>query len=165
MKKIIVIGSPGAGKSVFSRKLQALTGLPLYHLDNIWHKPDKTTLSKEEFDAWLSDITKAEQWILDGHYSRTLAMRFQACDTVFLLDYPVEICLDGVNKRIGKSRVDMPWIETQMGEEFRQWIMEFPTKALPKAYALIEKYSDTKKIFVLKSREETEKFLRTFRED
>lgn len=50
MEKIMVIGSPGAGKSTFSRKLRDVTGLPLYYLDTIWHKPDRTNISREEFD-------------------------------------------------------------------------------------------------------------------
>lgn len=45
MRKVIVIGSPGAGKSTFSRQLHRLTGLPLYHLDLLWHKPDRTNVS------------------------------------------------------------------------------------------------------------------------
>ena len=56
MKRVIVIGSPGAGKSTFSRKLRDITGLPLYHLDNIWHKPDRTTISREEFDERLAAV-------------------------------------------------------------------------------------------------------------
>ena len=53
MKKIIIIGCPGSGKSTFARKLSDITNIPLYHLDMIWHKPDKTTLTKEEFDEQL----------------------------------------------------------------------------------------------------------------
>ncbi len=51
MQKIIVIGSPGAGKSTFARKLRDKTGLPLHYLDMIWHRPDKTNITHEEFDA------------------------------------------------------------------------------------------------------------------
>ena len=79
MQKVIIIGSPGAGKSTFARKLRDKTGLPLYYLDKIWHKPDKTTVSKEEFDARLSAILATECWIIDGNYGRTLEMRMQAC--------------------------------------------------------------------------------------
>lgn len=49
-QKVIVIGSPGAGKSTFSRKLRDMTGLPLYYLDMLWHKPDKTTILRQEFE-------------------------------------------------------------------------------------------------------------------
>lgn len=65
MLKVIVIGSPGAGKSMFSRKLRDVTGLPLYYLDMLWHKPEQTNISEEEFDARLNEIVKKEQWIMD----------------------------------------------------------------------------------------------------
>lgn len=152
MKKVIVIGSPGAGKSTFSRKLRDKTNLPLYYLDMLWHKADKTTVSQAEFDARLCEILQQEQWIIDGNYSRTLEMRLQACDTVFLLDFPVEVCLSGVESRIGKKRVDMPWIETEFDAEFKQWILDFPNIRLPQIYALLENYKDDKEIIIFKSR-------------
>ena len=74
MKKVLILGCPGAGKSTFARKLRDKTGLPLYYLDMIWHKPDRTTITKQEFDAKLSEIIKQEEWIIDGNYGRTLEM-------------------------------------------------------------------------------------------
>lgn len=157
MKKIIVIGCPGAGKTTFARKLKAETGIPLYHLDMIWHKPDKTNVSREEFDKVLEGIISQEVWIIDGNYSRTLETRFKACDTVFLLDMPTEVCLNGAAERVGKPRPDMPWIEEEFDEEFRQWILDFKGQEMPKTYALIKKYGD-KNVTVFKSREEIDKY-------
>ena len=125
MEKIMVIGSPGAGKSTFSRKLRDVTGLPLYYLDTIWHKPDRTNISREEFDEKLMDIVKEDRWIIDGNYQRTLKKRLERCDTVFFLDYPLEVCLEGAAGRIGKKREDLPWLETELDEEFRQYIIDF----------------------------------------
>lgn len=158
MKKVIVIGSPGAGKSTFARKLRDKTNLPLYYLDMLWHKADKTTVSQEEFDTRLCEILQQEQWIIDGNFSRTLEMRLQVCDTVFLLDFPVEVCLSGVESRIGKKRVDMPWIETEFDEEFKQWILDFPNIRLPQIYTLLEKYKENKQIIIFKSREEADAY-------
>ena len=103
MDKVIVIGCAGAGKSTFARKLRDLTGLPLYYLDMLWHRPDRTTITREEFDAGLRKIIGTEKWIMDGNYGRTLEMRLKACDTVFLMDFPVEVCLEGVQSRIGRK--------------------------------------------------------------
>ena len=64
MKKVLILGCPGAGKSTFARKLRDKTGLPLYYLDMIWHKPDRTTITKQEFDAKLSEIIKQEEWMV-----------------------------------------------------------------------------------------------------
>lgn len=162
MKKIIVIGCPGAGKSTFARKLRDLMGLPLYYLDMLWHKPDKTNISREEFDTRLKEIVETEKWIIDGNYGRTLEMRLKACDTVFLMDLPVDLCLAGAQSRIGKKREDMPWVETEFDEEFKQWIIDFPQNEMPTVYELLQKYRNQKDIFVFKSREEAENYLKTF---
>ena len=158
MEKVIVIGCPGAGKSVFSRELRDKTGLPLYYLDMLWHKPDKTNVSPEQFDAALKTVMEKERWIIDGNYLRTLEWRIQKCDTVFLLDYPPEVCLEGAKSRIGKEREDLPWKESVFDEEFRQWILDFPRDQLPVIYELLKKYKD-KKIIVFHGREEAGNYL------
>ena len=158
MKKVIVIGCPGAGKTTFAERLRDKTGLPLYYLDAIWHKPDRTHISREEYDTRLKEILELDFWIIDGNYSRTVEARLSACDTVFLFDLPVEICLDGAVSRLGKARYDMPWIDTELDPKLKGEIEEFPTKNLPVIYELLQKYSD-KNIVVFKSREEAERFL------
>ena len=159
MKKIIIIGCPGAGKSTFARKLKDMTGLPLYYLDMLWHKPDQTNIPKEEFDAHIREILEKDRWIIDGNYQRTLEMRLQKCDTVFLLDYPLEICLAGAQSRIGKKREDLPWIETEFDEEFKQWILDFSENQLPPIYDLLDKYRAGRDIIIFKSRKEAEEYL------
>ncbi len=160
VKKAIVIGSPGAGKSVFSKALSECSGLPLYHLDMIWHRSDKSTVSREDFEQKLLDIMQSDAWIIDGNYMRTIEMRLQQCDTVFLLDIPLEICLQGVYARIGKMRSDMPWAETELDSEFESFIKGFPNIQLPKIYQLLEKYSEKANVIILRSREEAENYLK-----
>ncbi len=158
MKRVIVIGSPGAGKSVFSKALSNSTGLPLYHLDMLWHKPDKTNISRDEFDSRLSKIMRGDAWIIDGNYMRTIEMRLKKCDTVFLFDLPIEVCLEGVIARIGKQRPDMPWIETELDPEFECFIKDFPNIQLPKIHSLLEKYSDRVNVIIFKSRKDIDDY-------
>lgn len=160
MLKIIIIGSPGAGKSTFARKLRDATGIPLYYLDRIWHRPDRTTVTREEFDRRLSEILKKDRWIIDGNYLRTLETRLRECDTVFLLDLPLETCLAGVESRIGKSREDLPWVESEFDEEFRQWIIDFPKTQLPQIYRLIEMYRQGREVTIFSSRKAPGDYLR-----
>lgn len=160
-KKAIVIGCPGSGKSTFARTLSEITDLPLYYLDMIWHKPDRTTVDKKVFDDKLKEIISQDKWIIDGNYGRTLEMRIKACDVIFLLDFPVEECLRGAKSRIGKKRVDMPWIETELDEEFEQWIINFPKNELPVVYDLLNKYK--KNIYIFHSRDDiTDYLFKTF---
>lgn len=158
-RRIIVIGCPGAGKSTFARKLRDLTGLPLYYLDMLFHRPDRTTASREEFDQKLLEIVQTEGWIIDGNYQRTLPLRFEACTDVFFLDYPLEQCLSGAAARIGTVREDMPWVEQEFDPEFRQYILDFQTDQLPRIYDLVEQYRETRQITVFRSRAEADRWL------
>ncbi len=161
MQKVIVIGCSGAGKSTFARRLRGRTGLPLYYLDMLWHRPDRTTVSREEFDARLGEILKRDRWILDGNFQRTLETRLKVCDTVFLLDYSLEVCLTSVGNRVGQVREDMPWVETEFDPEFKRWIMDFPEQRLPQIYELLDKYRDGRNIIVFQSRQEADSYLDT----
>ncbi len=163
MNKVMVIGSPGAGKSTFSKKLAAITGLPLYHLDMLWHKPDHTNITREEFDSTLSEWLKEERFVIDGNYNRTLDMRLKACDTVFLLDFPTEVCLAGIAARRGKPRSDMPWVEEEPDEEFIRWVRDFHKDVLPKIYARLSEYPQVKQ-YIFRSREEADGYIKTLEE-
>ncbi len=159
--KIIVIGSPGSGKSTFARKLRDKTHLPLYYLDMIFHNPDRTTVSREKFDQRLSEILETDEWIIDGNYLRTLPPRFEKCTEVFLFDLPVEQCLEGAASRIGQVREDLPWIENEFDPEFRQYILDFQKDQMPVINELMEQYGDLRRITVFHSREEADNWLNT----
>ena len=158
MKKIVVIGCPGSGKSTFSRALHNMTGIPLYHLDVMYWNADKTTVEKRVFLERLSAVLEKDEWIIDGNYASTMELRIAACDTAIFLDYPLEVCLDGIKERCGKPRGDMPWIETETDEQFVEFIKSYGEQQRPTVLKLLEKYSD-KSIIVFGSREEAERFL------
>lgn len=152
MKKVIVIGCPGSGKTTFAEKLHKSTGLPLFYLDAIWHKPDRTHISREAYDKRLAEILELEEWIIDGNYSRTLEVRMQASDTIFLFDLPTEVCIQGATERLGKARYDVPWIDTELDPKLKKEIEEFPEKKLPHIYELLDKYKESKQVVIFKSR-------------
>ena len=158
MKKVIVIGCPGSGKSTVSRALHNKTGIPLYHLDMIYWNADKTTVEKSVFLERLSAVLEKDEWIIDGNYSSTMELRMAACDTVIFLDYPLGVCLDGIRERRGKPRSDMPWIETEEDSEFIEFIKKYNEQQKPKVLELLKKYSD-KNIIILESREQADAFL------
>lgn len=160
MKKIIIIGCPGSGKTTFAEKLNKCTGLPLYYLDAVWHKPDKTHISREDFDNRISEIFATPEWIIDGNYNRTIEMRLQQCDTVFLFDLPADVCLQGATERIGKGRYDLPWIEEELDPEFEGFIRGFAETSLPRIYQLLEKYKSGKTVVIFKSREDANMYLK-----
>jgi len=156
----MVIGCPGSGKSTFSRALHQITGIPLFHLDMMYWNSDRTTVEKAVFLKRLSDAIQQNAWIIDGNYGSTIELRLQACDSVIFLDYPLEICLDGIRERRGKVRSDMPWIENEDEEdaEFIEFIKSYNTQSRPKIMDLLNLYSD-KNIFIFINRTEADEFL------
>lgn len=158
MKRVLVLGCPGSGKSTFSRKLNEKTALPICYLDQLLWNSDKSTVSRAVFSQRLAIELQKPAWIMDGNYSFSLTMRLLRCDTIFLLDYPTEICLAGVRARRGKKRPDMPWIEEKEDPEFMNYIKNFKVEQLPKIKAALNKFPN-KNLFVFHSRVEADKFL------
>jgi len=160
MKKVIVIGCPGSGKSTFARALHERTSLPLFHLDMMYWNADRTIVEKPVFRQRLSDAMAGTEWIIDGNYGSTMELRMQACDTIFFLDYPVEVCLEGVKARRGKVRTDMPWVEAEVEEdtEFLEFIRSYNTESRPVVLELLKKYED-KEIHIFKNRSDANVFL------
>lgn len=159
MQKVIVIGCPGSGKSTFSKALHKITGIPLFHLDLLYWNADQTTVDKSVFLKRLSETLQKGSWIIDGNYASTMELRMQACDTVIFLDYPQDLCLEGIRQRKGKPRSDMPWIEPDKDDaEFIEFIKNYNTQSRPQVLQLLEKYAD-RNIFVFHSRTEADAFL------
>lgn len=157
-KKISVIGNSGAGKSTFSRKLQEKTGLPLYHLDNIWWRSDWTHIRRRKFVHIQNKIMKQECWIIDGNFMSTIEKRIKNSDLVYFFDLPFEICIDGYLERFGKKREDCPGIETEIDYEFIEYIKNFNRHCKPIILDLFEKYNTS--VITFKSRKEIDDYLK-----
>ena len=166
MKRIMVIGCPGSGKSTFSRALHKVTGIPLFHLDMMYWNSDRTTVDKSVFQERLSNTIRKSEWIIDGNYGSTMELRLQACDTAVFLNYPLEICLHGITERRGKARTDIPWIEPENEEdtEFIEFIKSYNSESRPKVMALLQKYS-YKDIYIFKNRNEADEFLNRLQQE
>ena len=164
MERVMIIGCGGAGKSTLARALGEKTGLPVVHLDRIWWAPGNWQhLEEPEFDERLMAELRKPRWILDGNFNRTMELRLAACDTVIYLDYPRLICLKNwigrVLKNCGRHRPDMtPGCNERFDPEMAKWIWTFNKTKRPRYYELLGK-AEGKKVVILKSRRQTQKFL------
>jgi adenylate kinase family enzyme len=109
----------------------------------------------------LNEVLSKDTWIIDGNYISTMELRIQKCDTIVFLDYPVDICLDGIKARLGNKRSDMPWIENEIDQEFIKYIERYNLDVRPNVLELLNKYSD-KNIYIFKNRNESNEFLNVF---
>lgn len=136
MKRVLIIGCAGAGKSTFASKLARLTNLPLIHLDREFWRAGWVQTPRSEWRAKIVELVAGETWIMDGNYDSSLDLRLPRADTVIWFDYPRHQCLRRVVKRIattyGKARPDMaPGCPEQLDLEFLRWIWNFNRRERP----------------------------------
>ena len=164
MKRVLVIGSGGAGKSTFSRRLGERLGLEVIHLDVEHWRPGWVEPPKDEWARKVVELCGRESWVMDGNFSGTLEQRLAACDTVVFLDLPRAVCVWRVLKRRvmyrDTPRPDMAeGCREQFDLKFLLWVWNFRTSSRPKVLALLEKYAQGKKVVRVRSSAEAEEFL------
>lgn len=163
MKRVMIIGSGGAGKSTFARRLGEELNLPVYHLDAYYWKPGWIPASNEEWDAFQQSLVQKEAWIIDGNYGRTFDIRMKRADVIILLDFSRWVTLYRVIKRRimyhGKTRPDLHKdCPERLDLEFIKWVWSFRRIKIPGIMEKLREHKD-KKIIILKSPNEAKKLL------
>jgi adenylate kinase family enzyme len=165
MKRVLIIGCGGAGKSTLARQLGEKTGLPVVHLDKLFWKPGWVESGKEEIDRVILEEIAKPQWIIDGNYNRTLQQRAARCDTIIYLDFSRFACLWGVMKRVlttyGTVRPDMgEGCPERFDLEFLKWVWNYNRNKRERNYRLLNEATHAETI-VLKNRRAVQNFLDT----
>jgi adenylate kinase family enzyme len=103
MRRVLVIGISGAGKSTFSAALAEKTSLPLIHLDKEFWQPGWEITPRALWRERVSELVAREAWIMDGNYDSSLDLRLPRADTVCLFDYSAPRCILRVLGRVLSS--------------------------------------------------------------
>lgn len=164
MKRIAVVGCPGAGKTTFVKKLAQITGLPVIHLDFYYHQKEYNYyIDQKAWEKKVKQLAARERWITDGNYKSTFSVRFKRADTIIFLDYPRRTLLYGIFKRRienqGKLRSDMPpeWKE-HINWYFLKYVWKFRGEARSQLLQNLKKYKD-KDVRVFTSRKQAKRYL------
>ena len=158
MARILVVGSPGAGKSTFSRELAARTGIPLTHIDNLYWDKNGNHVERAELIKRLTPVLESEAWIIDGNYSATFAYRLSFATHVILIDVDFDTCRAGITDRVGKPRADIPFVESEVPADLIEAARRYQSYTLPKMLKSIEGAPRVKFIH-LHSREDANNYL------
>ncbi|MBH8565262.1 DNA topology modulation protein [Nostoc sp. CENA67] len=164
MKKIMIIGSGGAGKSTLARELGSILGLEVIHLDTLYWNPGWVETPKPEWQSIIQDLTLRESWIMDGNYSGTLDIRLAIADTVIFLDLKRLLCLWRVIKRswqyAGQSRPDMAsGCPERLTWEFLNFVWTYPSTRRPHILNKLSQLLPNQQVIILRKPKEVRKFL------
>ncbi len=166
MKRVLVIGSGGSGKSTFARRLGELLAIEVKHLDRFYWRPGWMKPAEDDWLQTVKDLISGDSWIIDGNFGGTLELRVKRCDTIIFLDLPRLHCLWRVTKRRllyrNRSRPDMSeGCHEKLDLEFLSWVWGYAQRSRPKVLKLLRENSESKKVVWLRSHAEVERFLLT----
>ncbi len=160
--RIMLVGSPGSGKSFLARALAKTLGYDLIHLDVEYWQPNWVNTPKAEWEEKHQQLISGHQWIIDGNYSSTMEARWQAADLVIHLDTSRWLCLWRVIHRHGNKREDLPqYLEERYNQDFLaflKYIWDFPHTKRGQILALRAKYAD-QAFLILKNKREIQQVL------
>ncbi len=167
MKKVLVIGSCGAGKSTFSKRLAKIIGLKLIHLDRFYHLPNWEEPTDEEWLKIVNQLVNGDEWIIDGNFGGTMDMRLNHCDTLIWLDFPRTICIWRVIKRTLKyyrrTRPDMAeGCYERFDWEFFKYVWNFQHDKNRSIEGRLKKF-ENKNVYRLRSNGEVNRFFSEFK--
>jgi len=161
MRRILVIGCPGGGKTTFASKLGERLSIPVHHLDKYFWRENWTPAPQDEFRGILHTLMQEPRWIIDGNYARTIDVRIPFADTIILFDFSKILNLWRSLKRffqnLGRVRPDMGGGNKERLEwKHTKFIITFPRKAFAEKVATLAK---GKNLIVLHNPREAQDFL------
>ena len=119
MQRVMIVGISGAGKSTLSRALGARFGLPVHHLDNIYHLPGWVARPDADVQRDFEAIATEGTWVVDGNYRRLSTALQERADTIIFLDFGRLFALCQVVRRWALHRLGVRK-RVDIGEGFNE---------------------------------------------
>ncbi|MCP4567053.1 MAG: AAA family ATPase [FCB group bacterium] len=164
VKRILIIGNPGAGKSTLAMQLGLIMNLPVIHLDKYFWQKGWVAMESEKWRDNVREMVSRKEWIIDGNFDGSLDVRLPRADAVIFLDFPTHVCLWRVSKRImtsfGKVRQDMAeGCPERIDFPFLRWVWRFRRDVRPEVAAALRQYYNGQRLYKLDSPRMVNNFL------
>lgn len=164
MRRVSIVGGPGAGKSTLARAIGDALGLPVVHLDLLYWNAGWEPTPADVFVLKVSDALAGDAWVCDGNYGATLDLRLRRSDTVIVLGLPRALTVWRSFVRRGRARPDLPATcpEKRFDRDALRFLLwgwrDYPRDKHPKILASIERNPHLR-VITLRSRGDVRRFL------
>ncbi|WP_337188828.1 hypothetical protein [Phenylobacterium sp.] len=164
MRRIVIIGNSGGGKSTLARRLGAALGLPVVHLDALFWKPGWIESGDDEFRARVAEALAGDAWICDGNFGGTWDLRMPRADTIVWLDLSPRLCLVRAIRRVFQYRRDLrpdmaEGCQEKFDPKFYAYILTFDRKVRPRLEAALAEHGAHARLARLRNDREIDAFV------
>jgi len=164
MRRIAIVGATAVGKSTLAERLATRLDLPAYYLDSLFWRPGWLPTPEQEWEQLLRQLVAGERWIIDGGFTASMRMRFEAADTLIFLDLPRRVSFTSViRRRLLHAVRPAPGMAQGCRPMFNlrllRWIWTFPEDHRPVIMQALSDYAEGRNVIHLKSRGELRRFV------
>jgi len=166
MRRIVILGCSGTGKSTLAQAVGARQKLPIVHLDSLFWKPGWVESERPEFAQRVAGVAAQDRWVMDGNYGVTFEARLPRADLIVVMERPRLTCMRRVIwrsvKHWGRSRPDLAeGCPERFDLAFWRYVWNYRRDSAPKNAAAIARFAPTTPLVRLISDAETAAFLET----
>jgi adenylate kinase family enzyme len=165
MRRILIVGNSGGGKSTLAGRLGEKLCLPVIHLDVLYWQPGWVEADENAFRADVLTALQTPAWICDGNFSGTWDIRMPLADTIVWVQQPRLVCLARAIWRVAayrgrRTRPDMAQgCDEKFDLKFYRFIWTYDAKVAPRLEAALTEFGDHARVVRLRSDREIADFL------
>lgn len=123
LKRVVIVGTSCSGKTTLAKNLAQALGAKHIELDSIYWLPGWVGRPNEEFKNLVEKEVAADQWVLDGNYSKTRDIVWKRATTIIWLNYSFPLVAYQAIRRTTQRIFTREVLFSQNRETFKQAFM------------------------------------------
>lgn len=166
MKRILILGISGSGKSSLALQLSMKLKVPAFHLDAYFWKPGWIQPEDLEWQEKLKSLGALDSWIIDGNYASSYSLLMPLADAIIVLNCSRIKSICRIFKRSflhrNKKRADSAvGCSEKIDWQFLKYIWDFPRDREPLIDQGLKLYGSGKTVVKLESTKQILQYVRS----